>query len=420
MVIKAVKGVKDILPDSIGRWREAERRMREVFAQFGFREIVLPIFEKSEVFIKSVGETTDIVQKEMYTFEDRGGESLTLRPEGTASAVRAYIEHSMYHPKGTVTPLFYFGPMFRRERPQAGRFRQFFQVGAELFGLDDPSSDAMVIHLLTLIIESVGITDQTLLLNSLGCNDCRPKFKAALVAFLKERKDSLCELCQDRYEGNPLRVLDCKSEVCGNIVESAPTINDHLCPTCVTHFEGVKEHLAILNIKFELRPKMVRGLDYYNRTVFEIIGKGLGAQNSVAGGGRYDSLVKDSGGPDIPAIGFAIGIERLLESAGDGIEIKEPSPDVSLILLGDPARKEGFRLAGEIRKAGLSIDYPYRDAGMKNQMSRANKAGARFALIIGEDEIAKGICLLKDLTSGEQVEQPLDAVMKYLSNHLCP
>jgi len=419
MVIKAVKGVKDILPDSIGKWREAERRMREIFVRFGFREIVLPIFEKSEVFIKSVGETTDIVQKEMYTFEDRGGDSLTLRPEGTASAVRAYIEHSMYHPKGTVTPLFYFGPMFRRERPQAGRFRQFFQVGAELFGPDEPYSDAMIIQMLTLIIESVGITDQTLLLNSLGCSDCRPKFKSALVAFLKERKGSLCELCQERYEGNPLRVLDCKNEGCGKIVESAPTINEHLCPACVEHFSGVKEHLAVLNINYELRPKMVRGLDYYNRTVFEVIGKGLGAQNSVAGGGRYDSLVKDSGGPYIPAIGFAIGIERLLESAGDGIETKEAPPDISLVLLGDPARKEGFRLAGELRKAGLIVDFPYRDSGMKNQMSRANRMGAKFAMIIGEDEISKGICVLKNLSSGEQSEQPLDGAADHFSFLIC-
>jgi histidyl-tRNA synthetase len=417
MAIKAVKGVKDILPERIGVWRRVEADMREVFARFGFREIALPIFEKSEVFIKSVGETTDIVQKEMYTFEDRGGDSLTLRPEGTASAVRAYIEHSMYHPQGNVTQLYYFGPMFRRERPQAGRFRQFHQIGAELFGSDDPSADSTVIHLLMLLLESAGLKESELLLNSLGCRECRPEFTKALVAFLSERKGELCDLCLERYENNPLRVLDCKNENCGEVVNSAPTIDQHLCGDCQTHFIGVKENLDALGIEYKIDLRMVRGLDYYNRTVFEVIAKGLGAQNSVAGGGRYDSLVKTSGGPQVPATGFAIGMERLLESA-NGLPEHEEKPDAYIAIVSKNGMKPGMKIAGELRNAGMSVEHPYKQGGMKNQMSRANKAGAKVAIILGEDEIQKGTAMVKNLASGEQEETALDGAVDVVSRIL--
>ena len=418
MAIKAVKGVKDILPERIGVWRRVEADARAVFARFGFREISLPIFEKSEVFIKSVGETTDIVQKEMYTFEDRGGDSLTLRPEGTASAVRAFIEHSMYHPQGSVTQLYYFGPMFRRERPQAGRFRQFHQVGAELFGSDDPSTDSTVIHLLMLLLETAGVKESELLLNSLGCSECRPEFTKALIAFLSERKGDLCELCLERYENNPLRVLDCKNENCGKVVDSAPTIDNHLCGECKTHFTDVKENLDELGIKYKIDLRMVRGLDYYNRTVFEVIAKGLGAQNSVAGGGRYDSLVKKSGGPQIPATGFAIGMERLIESVGDGLPEFEEVTDVYIAIVSDDGMKPGMKIAGELRNAGLSVEHPYKSAGMKKMMSRANKAGAKVAVILGEDEIQKGVATLKNLATGEQEETALNGVADAISKML--
>lgn len=406
MTIKAVKGVKDILPGSIGLWREVENRARGQFSRFGFKEIILPIFEKSEVFIKGVGEETDIVQKEMYTFEDRGGESITLRPEGTASCVRAYIEHGMHHPPGTVTKLFYFGPMFRRERPQAGRFRQFYQIGAELFGVAEPGADIESVHLLWLFIKDINIKGPRLYLNSLGCDECRPPFKAALVNHLAARKEELCDTCQGRYQRNPLRVFDCKVEKCGEVMKTAPTIDNHYCPACAEHFDAVKKGLGTLNIPHQLNPRMVRGLDYYNRTVFEVTAEGLGAQNSIAGGGRYDGLIKNSGGPQTPAVGFALGVERLLESIGTPPDFVPDNPDVFIVYM-EKAADEAFRLAGMLREKGVRVEKMFKPAGMKNQMGKADKSGARFALIIGEDELAKGVAQLKDLKSGDQRELAL-------------
>lgn len=410
MAIKAVKGVKDILPDATGKWQKIENIAREIFARFGYREIVLPIFEKSEVFIKSVGETTDIVQKEMYTFTDQGGESLTLRPEGTASCVRAFIEHSMYHPPGSVTALYYFGPMFRRERPQAGRFRQFFQISAELFGVAEPVSDAEVIHLLIMLLKSVGIKEGKLLLNSLGCEVCRPNFKDGLVNFLSEQKESLCELCGERYLINPLRVFDCKNELCGRIIKEAPTIDKFWCSECAEHFSRVRKNLDMLGIEYKLDLMMVRGLDYYTRTVFEVTATGLGAKNSVAGGGRYDTLVKDSGGPDVPAIGFSIGMERLIESLGGALQAEKDTTDVYIVHMGEGAFREAFAIAGRLRDSGIKTLRSNKQAGIKNQMGKANKSGAKLALIIGEDEVNRKAVLLKNLETGEQKEYPIEKI----------
>jgi histidyl-tRNA synthetase len=414
MVIKAVKGVKDIIPKDIAKWRWVEDSAREVFARYGYREIVLPIFEKSEVFVKSVGETTDIVQKEMYSFLDKGGDSLTLRPEGTASCVRAYIEHSMYHPQGTVTPLFYIGPMFRRERPQAGRFRQFHQIGAELFGTDNPTADAEVMHLLMTFLKTVGARKPKLLLNSLGDDKCRPAFRRSLVEFLAGRKDALCPLCKERYETNPLRVLDCKSETCAETVRDAPTIDRFWCDDCADHFQKVRKALYGLNLEYEINHRMVRGLDYYSRTVFEVTASGLGAKDAVAAGGRYDALVKKSGGPDVPAIGWAVGMERLIESIGDsaGEKTNDTAPDICIIHLGEGALGEAFRLAGLLRERGRKVLCPYRQTGMKKQMGRADKSGAKLAVIIGEEEFQKKTALVKNLSTGEQSEHPIDDITK--------
>ena len=418
MPIKAVKGVKDILPENTPAWRQVETVARGIFARFGYREIVLPIFEKSELFIKGVGETTDIVQKEMYTFVDRGGDSLTLRPEGTASCVRAYIEHSMYHPKGAVTKLFYMGPMFRRERPQAGRFRQFYQIGTELFGTDAPEGDAEVIHLLWMFINAVGVKGPKLSLNSLGCSVCRPPFKQALVEFLRNKTDSLCDLCRERYEKNPLRVFDCKSEQCNGIIMDAPTIDGHWCGDCSTHLDKLKERLNELGIGFTLNPAMVRGLDYYTRTVFEIKAEGLGAKNEIAGGGRYDDLVKNSGGPAIPAIGFAIGVERLMDSMSMTVDSAADGPDCYMVYMGEEAAASSGLIAGRLREKGIKVENPLAGGKLKTQMAKAGKSGARLAVIIGENELADGELKVKDLITELQSVFPLDNAVEMIVEKL--
>ena len=418
MPIKAVKGVKDLLPEKAEARYRVESVARDVFARFGFKEIVLPIFEKSELFIKSVGEMTDIVQKEMYSFKDRGGESLTLRPEGTASCVRAYIEHSMYHPTGTVTKLFYFGPMFRQERPQAGRFRQFYQIGAELFGTASPEADAEVIHLLWLFINAVNVKGPRLLINSIGCSVCRPPFKEALVEFLKAKHDSLCELCRQRYEINPLRVFDCKSETCKGLIKDAPTIDGHWCGDCTKHMQKLRENLDALEIKYALNPRMVRGLDYYTRTVFEVTAEGLGAKSEIAGGGRYDDLVESSGGPQVPAIGFAIGLERLMESIDGKIEEADDKPDVYMVHMGEEAAAKAFLISGRLRKKGIKVESVYSPGKIKTQMGKAGKSGAKLAVIIGENELADGNVKVKNLIKEEQYEFPFDNLVAMIEDKL--
>jgi histidyl-tRNA synthetase len=400
-IITAVRGFKDILPGETERWQFVEDTARKVFSDFGFKEIKVPVLEKTELFRRSIGETTDIVEKEMYTFEDRGGESLTLRPEATASVMRAYLEHSL-HAGDTVSKLFTFGPMFRRERPQKGRYRQFHQINVELLGPSDPLVDAEVIHMLMLFLERVHLKNVNLEINSLGCPECRPSFRKVLGQFLATKEKALCEDCRRRLGTNPLRVFDCKVEGCRTAVSAAPFLIDHICAGCAEHFREVQEGLKVLKTDFTVNPRMVRGLDYYTKTTFEVTTKALGAQNAVAGGGRYDRLVKDLGGPEIPGIGFAAGVERLISLLPEVMEGVFRSPDLYIAALGPEARKIAFKLCNGIRRQGFLAETDYSDRSLKSQMKRSDRLGARYTLLIGENEIREGKALLRNMKDGSQ------------------
>ena len=413
MVIKyqAIKGVKDILPGEIEKWQFMEKTAREVFELCGFSEIRIPIFEMTEVFTRSIGETTDIVEKEMYTFNDRSGDSLTLRPEGTASVVRAYVEHNLYNPP-SVVKLYYMGPMFRCERPQAGRYRQFYQIGAEVFGTENPEIDADVIGMLMRYFERLGLKELELQINSLGCDECRPKFREALISFLKEKKSLLCEDCQKRFERNPLRIFDCKSTNCHEATKGAPTIEDYRCDNCKNHFNSTLNYLDKLNIPYVKNPKLVRGLDYYTKTAFEIISKGLGAQNAIAGGGRYDKLVEEFGGPPTPAFGFAIGVDRtapLIQSSGFSLQ-----PSVFIVALGERANQKVFELINNLRQNGIRAERDYEGSSLKSQLRKANKFGVRYTIIIGDNELDKGKVILRDMSSAQQDEVDMERIVEIL------
>ena len=404
MKIQSIRGVKDILPGDIEKWQWVEEIARNVFSKYGFKEIRLPIFENTKLFSKSIGETTDIVEKEMYTFEDRSGEQITLRPEGTASVVRAYIEHKMYNPP-SVVKLYYMGPMFRYERPQAGRFRQFYQIGVEAMGTANPTVDVEVMTLLIEFFRSLGLTDLELQINSLGCADCRPKYRETLKAAIRGHLGELCQNCNQRYERNPLRVLDCKAERDREIAKELPKTKDHLCESCKTNFDQVQALLDSTQTPYSLNPLLVRGLDYYTRTTFEVVSTGLGAQNAICGGGRYDSLVEEFEGPSTPCFGFALGMERLISVIpfGDKIEL-ESRPDIFVVGLGDEAKSVTFKIIHDLRREGISVDQDYAGGSMKSQMRKANKSRARFSLIVGENEIKSGKYLLKDMENSSQTE----------------
>ena len=400
-IITAVRGFKDILPGETERWQFVEETARKIFSDFGFKEIRVPVLEKTELFRRSIGETTDIVEKEMYTFEDRGGESLTLRPEATASVMRAFLEHSL-HGGDSVSKLFTFGPMFRRERPQKGRYRQFHQINVELLGSADPLVDAEVIHMLMLFLERVHLKNVNLEINSLGCPGCRPAFRKVLGQFLSQKEKDLCEDCRRRLGTNPLRVFDCKVEGCRAAVSSAPLLIDYICAGCAGHFREVQEGLKVLETGFSLNPRMVRGLDYYTKTTFEVTTKALGAQNAVAGGGRYDRLVKDLGGPEVPGIGFAAGVERLISLLPEGMEGVSRSPDLYVAALGPEAKKIAFRLCNGIRRQGFLAETDYSGRSLKSQMKRSDRLGAGYTLLIGENEIREGKALLRNMKDGSQ------------------
>ncbi|MEN6376054.1 MAG: histidine--tRNA ligase [Smithella sp.] len=414
--ITVIKGFKDILPDDAPLWCKLESTARSVFRSFGFREIRVPILEKTELFKKSIGETTDIVEKEMYTFRDRGEEMLTLRPEATASVIRAYIEHNMqsFEP---VTRLFTIGPMFRRERPQKGRFRQFHQIDVELFGDDKPQSDAEVISMLIHFLETAGLKELSLEINSLGCRKCRPAFSKAVVDYLKGSEEKLCPDCQRRMLTNPLRVFDCKVESCSSIIAQAPRILQYLCPECEEHFATVKSYLDDLNIKYTINPTMVRGLDYYIRTAFEVKSGSLGAQNSLAGGGRYDGLVSDLGGPEVAGIGFGVGMERLLASLPE-MEKNNHQTDLFIAALGQRAQKIGFKLASELRRAGITAAMDYSNKSLKSQMKRADKLNSSYTLIFGDKEIDEKRVELRNMNTKIQQGLPLDNLQDTLINIL--
>ena len=406
-IITAIRGFKDILPAETGKWQYIEKIAREILANFGFREIRVPILEKTELFKRSIGESTDIVEKEMYTFLDRSDEYLTLRPEATASVVRSYIEHAMYA-QDPVAKLFTIGPMFRRERPQRGRYRQFHQINVELLGLDDPRTDAEVILMLMQFLMRAEISDLRLQINSLGCKECRPSFRRALSDFLCGKEEQLCKDCQRRLGMNPLRVFDCKTIDCIEVIDQAPQILNFLCAGCIDHFTNVKEALGIFEIGFEVNPKMVRGLDYYARTTFEVVTEHLGAQNAVAGGGRYDGLVKDLGGPDIPGIGFAIGMERLISISSLSDDKFPVTPQLFIAVLGDQAQKLAFSVCNRLRIMGIQTEMDYSGKSLKSQMKRADKLSSRYALILGEREISENEAEFRDMQKGTQETIGLD------------
>ncbi len=386
-MIKAIRGMRDLLPPETSRWQWVEAVAREVFGLYGYREIRLPLLERTELFARSIGADTDIVGKEMYTFPDRKGDSLTLRPEATASVLRAVLENGLNQGAG-VKKLYTLGPMFRYERPQKGRYRQFYQINCEAYGVDAPELDAEVILLLLDILGRLNLGKTRLLINSLGCPDCQVKFKAALGLFLISR-EGLCEDCQRRRETNPLRVLDCKSVHCKEILKDAPVIRDYLCPDCAAHFARVLELLQRFGVNYEEQPKLVRGLDYYTRTAFEVVAAGLGAQDAVAGGGRYNGLSRELGGPALPAIGFAIGEDRLLEvlpkELGQGNEFK-----VFLAALGEPARDKAFHLMQELRQRRVAAEMDLEGRSLKAQMTQADRYGAFYAVILGDRELEEG------------------------------
>jgi len=398
--ITALKGFKDIVPGEVETWQFIEKTARDIFHCFDLAEIKVPILEKTELFIRSIGETTDIVEKEMYTFIDRNGASLTMRPEGTASVLRAYIENGLLAKKA-VQKLYTIGPMFRHERPQKGRLRQFHQMSVEVLGSDHPRVDAELMAMAWLILKKLGLS-AGLEINSLGCPQCRPAFNAALLDFL-HRAENLCDDCRRRRETNPLRVLDCKSSHCQEQYQHAPSILDFLCPGCTSHFSEVKEGLDLLAIPYRVNSFMVRGLDYYTRTTFELVTSALGAQSAIGAGGRYDGLVKQLGGPDVPGIGFAMGMERLallLEQQQKAASA--PALDFFVVALGAAAQKKGFALIHALRKSGLTAAMDYQDRSLKNQMKQAGKAAARFAVILGDEELAKGLAMLRNMESSEQ------------------
>jgi histidyl-tRNA synthetase len=408
--ITAIRGFKDILPEDARRFWEVESIARQVFNCFGFQEIRTPIMEKTELFKRTIGETTDIVEKEMYTFADRDSEFLTLRPEATASVIRAYIEHNMSAAE-QITKLFTIGPMFRRERPQKGRFRQFNQIDVELFGEDKPQSDAEIIFMLMHFLTSTGLRDLQLEINSLGCLDCRFEFSREILNFLNKSVDNLCPDCLRRAGANPLRVFDCKVETCADTIANAPTILDFLCADCESHFAQVQSFLKDLCISFAINPRMVRGLDYYTKTAFEVKTSALGAQNAIAGGGRYNSLVSDLGGPEVPGIGFAVGFERLIACLPEEGKNKFKT-DLFIATLGEQAQKLAFGLTNELRRAGISAEMDYADKSLKSQLKRADKLNSSFAVIIGDKEISEKQAILRNMKTKDQQTIPLDDLLK--------
>jgi histidyl-tRNA synthetase len=400
--MKAVKGMRDLLPPSTAVWNHVEAAAREVFRVYNYQEIRTPILEETALFVRGVGEDTDVVSKEMYTFQDRDDSSLTLRPEATASVMRAYIEHRLDQIPG-VKKYYYIGPMFRRERPQKGRFRQFYQIGAEAIGSDSPMVDAEVIEMVIEVLRRAGIDGFHVMLNSIGDVNCRPQYLELLREKLRDVASTMCGDCQRRAVTNPLRVLDCKVPQDQPIIESLPTISQHLCNDCATHFATVRAHLDARGIKYEVRPRMVRGLDYYMRTTFEITHGSLGAQNSVLGGGRYDGLAESLGSKvPAPGIGFSIGEDRLVMATEEAHPNEfVPKVDVFLATLGDAADLHAGTLAAEMRTQGISVERSA-DRKLKRALEVANKMGARFALIVGDDELASGTYQLKNMATGEQ------------------
>ena len=415
MEFSTLKGFKDIIPAEITIWQAVESAARKLFECYGFNEIKLPLLEKREVFVRGIGQETDIVSKEMYCIEEASGDVITLRPEATAGVVRAYIQHQLYI-QNSVQKLFTIGPMFRRERPQKGRYRQFHQINAEMFGDSGPRSDADIISMAFQFLKTLGLEELSLKLNSLGCHACRPVFMSTFSEFLTGCKN-LCTDCIKRSQKNPLRVFDCKVQGCKDALLNAPSILDFLCDECKIHFDEVKEFLDILSIPYHIDSTLVRGLDYYTRTTFEIQTDHLGAQNAVAGGGRYDGLVRMLGGPDHPAIGFAVGMERivaLMEQMGKNPTC--PPLDLFMACLGKNAFKKVLPIIKELQYKGVSVEMDYGDKSLKSQMKTADKLNASYVLILGDAELESGNALLRIMATGEQEKLPIVNLAESLGN----
>ncbi len=416
-MIKLVRGFKDILPAETALWQHVEAMIRELLENFGFAELRIPALEHTELFARSIGADTDIVEKEMYTFTDRSGDSLTLRPEATASVVRAYIEHGLYA-RSPVCKLYTIGPMFRRERPQKGRYRQFYQVNAEVFGLHDPRADAELILLLMTFMDRLELSGIKLHINSLGCPECRPRFKDALKSFLAGCSEQLCSDCLRRRDGNPLRIFDCKVPACKEAVQDAPSILDHLCNACQRHFYTVQSALERFHIFYETDHSLMRGLDYYTRTTFEVLAEGLGAQDAVAGGGRYDGLVKGLGGPDQPAVGFAIGLDRLMELLVGRAQGFEKRPHIFIAALGPRAQDEAFQWVQDLRMQNVRVEMDFEDRSLKAQMRRANKLQASYVLIVGDRELEDGAAVLRNMNTKDQGNVSVQDLVTFVVNRI--
>ena len=407
--IKSIKGTADVLPSDSYKWQFVERKFLDTAQKYGFGEIRVPTFEDKRLFIRSVGDTTDVVQKEMYTFTDQGGRELALRPEGTAGVNRAVIENGLINGALPVK-LSYAISCFRAEKPQAGRMREFHQLGMELFGASSPSADAEVIAFVDEFFRLLGIRNISLEINSIGCKECRKNYHAALKSYFEARKDRLCDTCLERLDKNPLRILDCKNPDCKEVAKDAPVVLDYLCDDCRAHFEGLKKRLDALGVPYTVNPRIVRGLDYYVRTVFEFVSSDLGAQSTVCGGGRYDGLIKSLGGPDQPGIGYAMGVERLLMvMKAQGIEIPAPAAcDLYIGSIGEEASVEALRLCGILRGEGFSAECDIVGRSVKAQMKYADKIGARFSMVLGDNELAEKKATVKNMATGENAEVMLD------------
>lgn len=409
VITKKIKGTEDVLPKDSYRWQFVEDVMRKESAAYGFKEIRTPVFEHTELFARGVGQTTDVVQKEMYTFDTKGGESVTLRPEGTAGAARAVLEHGLVNDSLPIKAS-YFVSCYRYEKPQAGRLREFHQFGLECYGTQSPVADAELICAAQSIFDRLGIKQLRLEINSIGCPTCRAEYHKALKEYFYGYKDELCETCNSRLEKNPMRILDCKSPVCSKIAQGAPKITDYLCDECKEHFASVQKYLDAAGVEYTLNPTIVRGLDYYTKTVFEFVTDFIGAQGTVCGGGRYDGLIEELGGKHLPSLGFAMGIERLLMLMDkQGIEIPKPSTcDLYVAVMGESASLKSFEIIKAVRSCGLIAETDIVGRGLRAQMKYADKIGAKFSMVLGDNEIEQGKAVIKNMSSGEQTEIVLD------------
>jgi len=423
MDVRAPKGTTDMLPDVARAWEYLTRVAQDLFARYGYEPVYTPLFEHTEVFTRAIGEATDIVSKEMYTFEDKGGRSLTLRPEGTASVVRAALEHTLV-PQGSVAKLYYAGPMFRYERPQKGRMRQFWQIGIEFLGAAEPSADAEVIAVLMRFFEAAGIpsANMRLLVNSMGDEACRPAYRDLIAGYIRECGEQLCDECNRRADTNPLRAFDCKNPACVPVMAGAPLLRESLCDECSAHYRQVKHHLDGLGIAYEEAPRLVRGLDYYTRTVFEVqVAEGLGSQNAIGGGGRYDRLMQEYGGPATPGLGFALGFERVL-LALDAAGVTVPAPpraEVYVAAVDDAVRDQVFLLASNLRDAGIAAELDHQGRSLKSQFKQADRLGAAIVVVVGPDELAAGELTLRDMGTKNETRVTIDGLVEAVHDRLC-